>query len=407
MKKFSLNRLLHNDRAMIVLSLIAAIAIWYTVISGPANIVTQSFTVRVSAADIGNGDLHVFGLDTFDVEVEVEGTWAVVSRLSANDLRARLDTSDIQGPGNRQLTVVASRSSGETGYDILKVTPSTVTAFCDYWEEKTYTVTGDLPNIKPSERCLIGETIVDRTILPTGDITIKGPQSIVQNITQVVARTEEEQTISDVADFPAELLALDAHGNEVDLTYCTMLVPESSDPDAGLIELTDRGVQLTVSVDTYREITFTYQTLHQPAGMTDLSDFITVSPPTLTLIGNKAIIEQYADELANLGTIDFDQLSPDTKQVTKTLNLPDGIRAENNAVTISFDWQGYTSKTVTLDLSATNSPVTFRGLPAGKTATPLVQSLSVTLVGPSRSLRSLTAKSLSITVTSAQRTAVS
>lgn len=405
MKKFSLNRLMHNDRAMIAFSLVLAVLVWFSVVSGPGNTTTRSIVFKVNTA-ITNGDLQVIGAEPVEVEVEVEGTLAVVSKLTAEDIRVRLDASEIQGVGNQELTVLASRNSSETGYEILTVSPSTVTVFCDHWvDDAVFIVEPDISAVKADQSFTLGEAIVDPNILADGNVTLQGPESVISRVNKVVARITEEAVIAEPKTFTAQLLALDEQGAEIDLSQCHVMAYERDDEggvSTVLTELTGRTLEVTVPVETYQEITFSYQTAHQPSGLTDLSSLITISPPSITLIGDKAALEACADQLADLGTLDFDKISPENNTFTIPLNLPENVRVLEGVseVKVTFNTKGYSKKVIELNLEGTKEykPLEFQNVPEGTTVTPRTKTLSVTLVGPTRTLSSIREKDLSVVI---------
>lgn len=405
MKKFSLNRLMHNDRIMIIFSFVTAVLIWFAVVSGPGNTTTRSIKFKVNTA-ISNGELQVIGAEPVEVEVEVEGTLAVLSQLTTEDIRVRLDASEIQGIGNQELTVLASRNSSETGYEILNVSPSTVTVFCDHWvDDAVFVVEPDISAVKAESSFTLGEATVDQQVLADGNVTLQGPESVINRVHSVVARVTEEAVIAEPRTFAAQLLALDEQGKEVDLSQCHVMAYGRNDEggiSTELTELTGWTLDVSVSVETYREVTFTYDVAHQPAGLTDLSSLVTVTPPSITLVGDRAALEACADQLTNLGTLDFDQISPENNTLTIPLNLPEDVRVLEGVseVQITFDTKNYRTRTFELNLEGTGdyTPLEFRNAPEGVTITPRTKTLSLTLVGPRSTLASIREKDLSVVI---------
>ena len=118
--KLSLNKMLHNDRAMIIFSLVAAVAIWAAVVYGP----TSSMTRTISGLEIdrsltnsvaeSNG-LRVIGKETMTASIVVEGPRWVVSKLKAEDIHVKADTSYILNSGSYNVSVSAVATYANAG----------------------------------------------------------------------------------------------------------------------------------------------------------------------------------------------------------------------------------------------------------------------------------------------------
>lgn len=413
MKRFSFSRLLHNDRLMLVLSLVFAIWLWYVVLSGSANVTTRTITCTLNTANVKNGNLQVIDSDSVAVDIEVRGPWSVVTDLTADDIRVQLNSGDIQQAGNCRVHVLATRNSQINDYEIVSASPSLITLFCDEWVSGRVfsvadgTVTAEAPHVtaEGDERD-IGTIGVDGGLLPGGIISVQGPQTVVSRIDHLMAWVPDEVTITAQQNFPATLVALDTAGDVVDLTYCSLQRYES-DPaagDAALIDLAANAVEVTVTVNERRDITFTYDVKNAPSGV-DLSSIVSIEPASVTLEGRKEVLEQNAELLSKLLTLDFDTLSTAEKSRVIPVTLPEGVTVVGTGesqlnVTVHFDWSGYTTRTITWNLgnNVEESPITFLNVPADKQVTLLTKSLTVTVVGKRDVVSALKSSDLYATV---------
>ncbi|MBO5797648.1 MAG: hypothetical protein J6R77_04800, partial [Clostridia bacterium] len=290
----------------------------------------------------------------------------------------------------------------------------TVTLFCDEWEEgrlfdvNNGGIAAEATGVKAEgDNRDIGKVSIDPLSLPGGVISVQGPNTVVSKITQLVARVAEETTITEQQSFSAGIVALDAGGNEVDLTYCTLMhYPEdpAANPNAVLVDMTENVLDVIVTVNERREITFTYNVLNAPGGV-DLSKIVSIQPATITLEGEKELLEQYAEQLAHLTTLNFDTLTTDEKGRSIPIVLPEGLvvvgtgERELNA-RLEFDWTGYRKRTIKWDIGTdlSNTPINFTNVPADKSITMRNNTLEITVFGKRAAVEALKPEDLTALV---------
>lgn len=394
--KFSFHRLLHNNRLMMVVSLFLAVVIWASVTYRPSNIKERALTVNVTL-DLTDTYADTIGLcildkTSYDVTVAVKGKWSVISGLSANDINVRADYSNLKKAGNQRVSFTASYNSEVTDYDIVSVSPASINVNCDYWEKNlSYKVTPDLSQVSVSDtdRYQLGDAVVDPTQLPDGTVRLEGPRSVTNRITSIVARVEDKVSLSDVAVLPARLVALDENDNEVDISSCK------------LIDLASDTVNVTVPVWVSKLVEFTYTVKNLPGLFTAADKAISIAPASLVLLGPPDEVDEVAGTLANLGTVDFDNLLPENAEITVPLNIPSNCTVLDDVkeVTLKLDIASLRTRTMSLLLGPSQGNVVFQNLPAGLTATLPQQTISeIVLVGKNYKLSGVTAKKLEVVV---------
>lgn len=396
MKFFSLNKLLHNRKAMIVFSLLASIVIWASVVTGPGYTknITVSFTVDLSGSYQGNTGLRVIGDNTFETTVTVNGPFSVVTKLDADDLRVTADVSEIKGVGNNEISLSVGRNSAETGYKIVSLFPETVTVYCDYWvDNRRFEVKANLGNLKAEpENSILGEAQFDTRVLPNGLVSLEGPKGDIDKIRSIEARIPDDQAgaISAKKTFTANLVALDEKGAEVDTSRCKFK------------ELPNKTVNMTVPILFYHTVEFNLPKLHIPPGLEKDENFVTVVPPQITLLGEREVLDTYADDIAQLDPIDFDTLTEKDSLLTRPLEIPPTLKVleDINTVDIEINTRGFVSKTITLDFTNKQhlQVLHYINVPDGLKPEMLTKRLAVTIVGPGSTVRDLTYKDLSITI---------
>lgn len=400
--RFSLNQLMHNKRLMIGFSLLAAIGIWLSVIYGPGNIEKRAITVKVPV-DITNSyayqtGLRIVGTSVFEVEVQVEGKWSVISQLTETDIRVRPDISTIQKAGATTVTLTAGYNSSKTDYEIKSVTPSAVTVNCDYWENGLeFKVKADISSVTVVDPQVhqLGDPVIDPAVVPDGIVVLEGPKSVTSQVSSIVARVTATEAIQDVKVFSATLVALDETGQEIDISSCRF---------RGLETLT---VNVTVPVWVYRTVDFTYSLANVPDMLAGVENLVTVSPTSVVLVGPQNAVDQFADDIADLGTFDFDNLSPAQQSFTIPLNIPESVRVLDDTKEVAVNLKIGSYSTKSLNFTLTKDSVVVLNKPSDRTVNISQQTItSVQIVGNSRVLSAISADDLVATIDLSEVTTV-
>lgn len=397
-QKFSLNELLHRDRLMIVFSLVVALAAWAVVSFGPGNVQTRTITatVKVDLTDTSAGynDLRVIGEDTFTVNVVVEGTRSVIFNLASDDLEIKPSLTDIQGPGKSDVSLNVNKAGKSTGYTINSISPSTVTVECDYWNSASFSVSPDvsLLTVADEKAQQIGDVLLDTAALSDGRVSVEGPRTVIRQISSIVARVEEAQTLSKTAHLQARLLALNESGGEVDVSQCHFT------------GLSDSLVDVTVPIWVQRTVDLTYTLANVPSGLSQ-NGLVTLSHNSITLVGEEETLASAVDTIGNLGVFDFDHIRPESSEMTVDLNIPTGVKVlEGNSVTVSLAIDKFSTKTLSYPVRNLDD-VVVENLPSGKTITLQEQKLTdIVVCGTAATLRRLTANDLKVTLDASSNT---
>ena len=394
-RKFSLNALLHNERVMFIVSLVAAIVIWALVSFGPANIQERTITitqqVNMTGTIAGDRGLRVVGNDTFTFTVTVRGPRSVIFNLNPDDIAVRAAVDDISGAGATEVAVSAGKIKGGD-YSILSVSPSSVTVTCDFWGTNKVPLSEiDVSSVKTADaEHFIGEPLPDSRAVFGNSISIEGPQATVARVSRVRLVVQEGGTISKTTRFKGVLQALDASGNPVDITGCKFINANA-----------DNTLDVTVPVVVHQKVTLSCQLLNKPSGLSE-NGLVTIDPAVITLVGESpSVVEAATAAVANLGTLDFDDLDPTNPEQTIKLNLPSGVSVleKIDAVTVRVATDGFTKKELSVTLSKAED-IKVINAPAGKTfVLSDKQTLSgIVVCGPSASVRRVTARDLVITL---------
>ena len=392
-RRFSFSVLMQSRKFLSAASVVLALAVWWSVMSSAFTTSDRTlsipYTVDLTGSLAEQIGLRLVDDVSADVNVVVDGPWAVVSKLTAEDLRIRADLSTIQKSGKQKIQLSVSRNSAEVDYDIVSYYPDSLEVSCDYWATRTLTLETDVKALSVSDgkTMKLGAPVLDAAV--ADGVVLSGPKTEMDKVDRLVATVEEEAVLADVQTFTAVILAYNADGDLVDISHC------------GVEGLTDLTVPVTVPVNIEQTVRVGYDLLHAPTAYSDSKNFAVLSPSQLTLTGTAGALAALGGKIS-LGTLDFDTLRPDESGscVIKTnLTLPDGV-------TVGKDSQIEVTATVLRDLTtkqvsfvSNSSNTAFRELSANQTATLHQRYFTVTLVGPEAALEELTADDLTAAVT--------
>lgn len=395
--KPSLNRFMHNDKVMIVLSLIIAVILWAVVMDNVGSDSTTTLRVPVNVS-LTNPIAQEKGLQVItksleQVEVVIEGPYFQLSGVKEEDLDVRVNTSNIFSAGYYELQVEVSRV-GTKNFSIAEIKPSLIRLQCDFWEgPKAFAIETDISGLSvPDEtQYRLGEPQLDAS-LAGGMVTVQGPKSVVDQIAVIQAKVPAREEISDTRVYQAPLAALDAHGNQVDLELCT---------------LSHSSVTVTVPVLEYRRVDFQYTLKNVPAAFANRPDFVKISPSFVELWGPPDTIQRYADSIQDLGIFDFDHILPVYADRTIQLNTPASIRVVDGttAVTVDFDLDGFSSRLFNMTLTQDN--VEILNQPAGRDVRiPQTRLNGIRICGPAEILEDIDVSDLRVVLDMQGSTAV-
>ncbi len=387
-RRFSFSRLLYNDKVMMILSLLLAIGIWVSVISGPANIDERTITVKATIDLTNRSDLRVIGENEFDIKVTVSGKWSVITKLSEEDLRVRPDFTVGITPGVVEIPIDVMRNSSETDYDILSVSPNSVTVTVDYWRENvTFDIHTDVSSLTAvGENAMIGEPTIDPAVFPDGKAVVSGPKTVVDKIDKLVAKVSVAEELTAQKQYAVPLTALDVDGNQLDLSLCEIQ------------NYTAQTVTLTVPIWEERHIELGYTVKNLPEGFAQ-NELLTLEPAALDLIGPAEELNALQAEFSNLGTVDVSQLSISNDSISFPLDIPQTVRSFGaaEAATVTLNTDNLSQKTVSLRVTDENAEVI--GSLHGLTASVREQTLdNVLLVGDSSAIHAISTAALSVKI---------
>lgn len=322
-----MNFIKKHDLIQRSLSVVVAILMWMYVIADKNPSQTKKYS-DIGVQMIGIEHLQEDGLSIISgadakVEVNLRGKREKMLQVYADKISATVNLSSITAPGEYKLayTVLVEVD----GVTVIHKVPEQILLVVDRVVTKSVpvelTVNGTVPQ---------GFTAGDAILSPDA-ITIKGPESVLQNVEYakaVINVSEMKQTTSTTV--PVELV--NADGKHTDMSLVTMSKP---------------AVDITIPVHQAGQVPF----IVNIDGITGITMEIpyTVSPANILLSGAPDVIEKLNN--INLGSIDAAaMLAAGTTEVTLPVVLPNGVSADNPvaSVVVKLDFSSIKQKTFTI-----------------------------------------------------------
>lgn len=381
-QKYTLNRFLHNDKWMMLVSLVIAFVIWVMVVYGPGTqeervISGVPISVTLNEYVVNEYNLRIVDGANATASVKVSGTRSEIASLTAQDITVTADAGQISKEGEYVLPLRAS-SSGD--FSIVSVTGedgvnNTVTITCDVWREQNFTVKIMMPKLSVSdpEKFQFGTPALSGAAVTGNMVVVAGPRTDINRIARVEAIIDEEQALSETTVLEADLVAYDKDDSPVNSV--SFLLAE------------DGKVDVTVPVLVFKKVALTPTLKHVPSGYKSVKDLVTVTPSEIELWCLPTEEEDYIKNIQELLVWDFDRISLDNLTKEVVLGGEDGIRLSNGTekVTMELNLDNLYLRTLDIPLSAENLRVS--NLPKGFTCAPVQKQLSsVKLCGPAEAL---------------------
>lgn len=298
-----MRKFLKSDTSIRVISVLISILLWMYVVG--VNNPTVSVVLKGIPVQITNNEgfdatgLKVINVSHQTVDVKIEGRHSEVSKVSAADVEASIDVSDIKRSGTYALDIILN--SADNGVRYTNITSESAKIFADFVIAVNKDITTETTGV-PKEGCA-----VESVSATDSKILIRGPKSIVDKVDKVTALADVEGADGDISkNYPLRIT--DASGKDVDLTYVTTNITET------LVDI---------------KFTQTKEVLVNPVFTNPkTSDYdIKISPEKIKITGNASIVK-------SLSKIDTEQIEitdadlpteGESKKLSSALKLPEGV----------------------------------------------------------------------------------
>ena len=373
-KRFSLRKLVYNDKNLIIISLLAAVCIWIATSMNLSPETTKNISVplKIDFTDTVTEELgfKCYGESSMTVNVTVRAKKYLAKDISADDLDVKLQTSSVTTTGTHEVPI--SVSAGDSSdFTVESYYPTVYTGYFDVPEEQEMEI-----KLNYNTKDYVADGFVaGESLLNEPNVVVSGPKTYVARVSKVVADVNLNDKLSETATINIEPKAVDVYGNKVD--YITL--------NYGAEKLT-----LTIPVLKVKQLS-THVTLTDAPESVDLSK-IKIYYSTDSI--RAGVLAGTDIKVAELGEVHFADLRVGENTFTFNATQLEGITVldDTEKVTVRVVVPSdYTSKDI--DVSATG--VKLNNVPKGYTAkVTALNSDSVTIIGPESAISGLKAKNV-------------
>ena len=309
-----------TDLSLRILALIIAIIVWFVLSITQYPTINKTITSVPVDFNLAGTKAEEKGLDAINysditVDVEIKGMNYEIGNYTANDLSATVNLDSVTKEGTYKLDIEVKSTHSTDRCTIVSVSPETIEVDFDRITTKTVELTAEAPLITAEE----GYTLKEAAVTPS-EITIEGPKNELDNVSRATARISKSRKIKEEMSMTTDdIVFYDADDNKLDSSKFTI-----KDADEYTINFVDiSSLPMTLSENS-----------------------ISVISPDL---------DGSDTEDVYVGTIPLSNINL-AKKFTFAIPVNSGeinlTGAEN--VEVSFDGEGYTSKTFTIDSSRIN-----------------------------------------------------
>ena len=378
-----ISRLFENNKFLRVLAVVIAVIAWFlvtTLVNNDAASTVRNVEIStdLSGSAAGTNGLCIVSMSEETVDVHVTGKSYQIGLLKGDDFSAELDLSGVTEPGRYELEVLVTprdtsrKNISPQDFAIAQVLPDRVTVEFERLVDTTLPLSAYTPNVTAEDGCFLEQA----TVTPA-EITLSGPESVVERIASARAVSETETTLSASQTLQCSLQLLDENGEEI---------------DQSLLRLPDEEYRITIPVYQQIDVPLTFDYINVPDGI-DVSQLSYEMSAESISIG--VPVDAAAEvESISLGEIDFRRIdigsvfTLDVSLLAGYINM-DGLEE----VTVSFpsEGMGYTR------LSSDN--IVMRNVPAQYRVELLTDRLSnIKFVGPEDVVEALSPSDVLVTV---------
>lgn len=367
--KFSLRKLIYNDKYLIVLSVIAAVVIWIATSINLSPETTKSVTVPVTV-DFSGTLAEQLGIQYFDstditVDVTISCQRYLARDITADDISASLRTDTVTSAGYQSVQILVS-TRGTDEFSIESYYPTSVAGLYDVYQEQSFPVQLKYTN---TDFCADGY-VAGAITLSSDEVLVGGPKTYVSQIDRVEATISLDSNLSESQLVDLAPVALDSSGKKLD--YITF----------------ENSITANIPILKVENLSPQVNLVNAPVNVQNIVD-IDYSVSKI----QAGVLESGENAVLDIGDINFNEISPGKNEFTFDLTqlsgvvVLDGTDEVTVTVTVPDDYE-------TRDIRVSASNVTISP-PDGYTAQAVsLPDTTITVVGSSSALENLSSSNL-------------
>lgn len=357
-----------------LLALIVSIALWFyavTVVNPNDTAKISDIKVRiVGTGELASNNLMLTGGEGQTVTVEISGRRSDLKELNSSSLEAIADVSNIDRPGEYEVSWTLDPPSTVASGDISLVSANynkIKVKVSEYKERPEIPVTVEYTGELPSGY------VRDPAVLNYPTIPVSGPAEEVSMIDHAIVTVDLNDATSNITN-ELEYRFADKDGQELTLSeFVTSSVPT---------------VRVSVPVLAYKQVDLKVK-LIPGGGATEQDVVCTIEPSTIGVTGAEEVLRRLTS--IEIYEIDLGQIT-ENKTWKITPDLPAGVtnRASETSVKISLSFKGLTTKRFSIPCASIIRINDVETMDFGE------QSVVITVRGKASAVNSLTAEDIRI-----------
>ncbi len=366
----NIKKLLQNDNAVRVLSLIIAVFTWIfvvVVVNPNTEAVVKDIPIQInlsgtSAERLG---LEIVSDEILLANVTVTGDRTVIGSLNSDDVEVSAVLTGISEPGTySDIQLQVRKSSVGKSFEIETCSPSTITLKFDRKTTKTLPVSLELNDLTVADGYMLEQVITSPT-----SITVTGPENDVIKVAGCIVRGNVSGEITASTVITSDIILIDSEGKEIDNQHLTLSVD---------------SVDITIPVLKRKTLPVEFTYVNVPDGFDTESIKYMLSNDVIEIAGPETLVNQWNS--INVGYIDLSELDS-TREYEFDIVLPSSFVNVKNITTLiaRFVLNDYETDTFTV------SNIKLENIPENYDVSVNTQKISkVTIVGPADVISKMT-----------------
>lgn len=302
-RKSIIEKIVFNNKALMIFSVIVAILIWATVKINYSDEVTRTLTgvkVNITATVDQDSELVAF-IDESELycEVEVKGKSYDINSYALNKDEIIVEASGnfVDSAGYKDLTLTAKTADGGMAdVEFGKITPSIISVYYDRQTDDTFNVEAKLSNDLAT--LTEGDYAVGQPVASMNTVKVIGPAGVLKTLKKVyftASIKDDALPLTATKNIPAKISFDIENEEEARYLICDGINNESN------------PATVTVPVYVTKEVETGIKFVNQPKSFTESVKGVKISPDKVKISYNPQESEQF-DKL-DIGTIDFSKIS--------------------------------------------------------------------------------------------------
>ncbi len=303
-----------SDITARIVCVVLALFIWFYAISSQTIIEERRFVsipVELMGADTLEeqyGMTVISGYD-YNVDVTLSGTRSELSRISAEDISAYVDLSQINAAGEYSLDV---RTSAPGGIGLKEISANYVNVYVDKRTQKNVEI-----RVSPTYQ-IESDYSLGTPVTSISSVTVSGPADVLEGITHAQVSVNVGKLTKSVTT--SGKIVLYAGSTLVTNPY---------------VKVSETDVTVTIPVYTEKEVPFSVAFKY--GYFNEKNSSISITPASLRIKGDPTELEKISS--IELLTLDEKKLTGTTSMTTAAIELPDSVenvdRIDSAVVTVT------------------------------------------------------------------------